>query len=92
ITVRWGRMWPPAPAPNVPPPPGPVKVLRPSTYTVQVSRNGRTWRTVARVRGRSGVLDTVHVRGGGAVRFVRLRVTAPSAKRLPELDELTATG
>jgi hypothetical protein len=91
ITLRWGRRWPPAPAPNVPPPPGPVIVLRPAGYAVQVSRNGRTWRTVARVRGRSGVLDTVHVRGGAKARFVRVRVTAPSASELPELDELTAT-
>jgi trehalose/maltose hydrolase-like predicted phosphorylase len=92
ITVRWGRLWPPAPAPNVPPPPGPVKVLRPRSYSVQVSSNGRAWRTVARIGGRSGVLDTVHVRGGAKERFVRLRVTAASAKKLPELDELTATG
>jgi hypothetical protein len=92
ITLRWGRMWPAAPAPNVPPPPGPVKVLRPASYTVQVSRNGHTWRTVARIGQRSGVLDTVHVGGRGKVRFVRVRVTAPSATALPELDELTATG
>jgi hypothetical protein len=93
IALRWGRLWPGAPAPNVPPPPGPVKVLRPSVYTVQVSTNGRTWRTVARFGRRGGVLDTVHVPGrAGKLRFVRLRVTAPSAKTLPELDELTATG
>jgi trehalose/maltose hydrolase-like predicted phosphorylase len=92
ITLRWGRMWPPAPAPNVPPPPGPVTVLRPSSYVVQVSRNGRTWRTVARVGRRSGVLDTVHLQGGAKERFVRIRVTAASVKKLPELDELTATG
>jgi hypothetical protein len=68
-------------------------VLRPSRYFVQVSGNGRTWRTVARFAGLSGVLDTVHVRGGVAtVRFVRVRVTAASATKLPELDELTATG
>jgi hypothetical protein len=59
---------------------------------VQVSRNGRTWRTVARVGGRSGVLDTVHLQGGAKERFVRIRVTAASVKKLPELDELTATG
>ncbi|HET6868299.1 MAG TPA: hypothetical protein VFH80_20455, partial [Solirubrobacteraceae bacterium] len=61
-------------------------------YSVQVSRNGRTWRTVARFGHRPGVLDTVHVRGGAKVRFVRVRVTAASAKTHPELDELTATG
>ena len=92
ITLRWGRMWPAAPAPNVPPPPGPVTVLRPASYVVQVSSNGHTWRTAATIRGGSAVLDTVHVRGRGKVRFVRLRVTAASAKTLPQLDELTATG
>jgi trehalose/maltose hydrolase-like predicted phosphorylase len=93
IAVRWGRLWPPSPAPNVPPPPGPVTVLRPSHYVVQVSSNGHTWRTVARIGHRTGVLDTVHVRGGAAkIHFVRLRVTAPSKTKLPELDELTATG
>ncbi len=92
ITLRWGRMWPAAPAPNVPPPPSPVTVLRPASYVVQVSRNGRRWRTVASVHGRSGALDTVHVRGGAKERFVRIRVTAASTKTLPELDELTVTG
>jgi hypothetical protein len=94
ITLRWGRLWPEPPGPNIPPPPGPVKVLRPSGYTVQVSSNGRAWRTVARFGRRPGVVDTVHVRAGGAaaIRFVRVRVTAPSAKQLPELEELTASG
>ncbi|MGN6867855.1 MAG: glycosyl hydrolase family 65 protein [Solirubrobacteraceae bacterium] len=93
ITLRWGRMWPQPPGPNVPPPPGPVSVLRPAAYTVQVSRNGRAWRTVARFGRRPGLVDTVHVRASGArTRFVRIRVTAPSATKLPELDELTATG
>ncbi|MBV9604775.1 MAG: hypothetical protein JO027_06700 [Solirubrobacterales bacterium] len=94
VTLRWARLWPGASAPNVPPPPGPVTVLRPSSYVVQVSNNGRRWHTVARVGMRPGVLDTVHVRGraGAKVRYVRIRVTAPSATKLPELDELTATG
>lgn len=92
ITLRWGRMWPPAPAPNVPPPPGPVTVLRPARYLVQVSSNGRRWRTVARLGHRPGVVDTVHVRGRVKARFVRIRVTAPSSTKLPELDELTVTG
>jgi hypothetical protein len=38
------------------------------------------------------VLDTVHVRAGRKLRFVRLRVTAASVKTLPQLDELTVTG
>jgi len=28
VTVGWGRQWPPAPAPDVPLPPGPVQTLR----------------------------------------------------------------
>jgi len=91
-TVRWGRQWPAAPAPNVPPPPGPVVVLRPASYTVLVSANGRNWRRVAVVSGHSGrVLDTLHLNVLKA-RFVRIRVTAASAKKLPMLQELTVTG
>jgi F5/8 type C domain len=80
------------PGPNIPPPPGPVVVLRPASYSVQVSSNRRTWRTVARVRGRAGVFDTVHLKHVVKARFVRIRVTAASATRLPMLDELTVTG
>ena len=46
-TVLWGRMWPPAPGPNIPPPPTPVTTLRPSAYNLQVSSDGHTWHTVA---------------------------------------------
>jgi len=92
VTLRWERQWPAAPAPNVPPPPGPVTVLRPASYSVLVSRNGRSWRRVAVISGRDGqVLDTLHLHGVKA-RFVRIRVTAASATSLPQLDELTATG
>jgi len=91
ITVRWGQMWPAAPAPNVPPPPRPVTVLRPASYSIQISSNGRRWRTVARIRGLAGrVLDIVHVHPVSA-RFVRIRVTAESATKLPMLQELTVT-
>ena len=91
VTVRWGRQWPPSPAPNVPPPPSPVVVLRPASYSVLVSSNGRTWRRVAVVTGHSGrVLDTLHLHGGRA-RFVRIRVTAANSSKLPMLEELTAT-
>jgi trehalose/maltose hydrolase-like predicted phosphorylase len=92
ISLRWGRQWPAVPGPNIPPPPGPVVVLRPASYSVQVSSNRRTWRTVARVRGRAGVFDTVHLKHVVKARFVRIRVTAASATRLPMLDELTVTG
>jgi trehalose/maltose hydrolase-like predicted phosphorylase len=91
VTLRWGRQWPAVPGPNIPPPPGPVVVLRPASYSVQVSSNGRAWRTVAFVHGRSRVLDTVHLRHGVKARFVRIRVTAESSTKLPMLEELTVT-
>ena len=90
ITLRWGRQWPTVPGPNIPPPPGPVIVLRPASYTVQVSNNRRRWRTVATVHGRTGVLDTLHVKALKA-RFVRIRVVASSSTKLPMLDELGVT-
>ena len=91
ITLRWGRQWPAAPAPNVPPPPGPVTVLRPPGYAVLVSNNGHSWRRVAVVSAHAGrVLDTLHVHGVKA-RFVRIRVTAASSAKLPVLQELTVT-
>ncbi len=92
VTLRWGRQWPTAPAPNVPPPPGPVIVLRPASYSVLVSSNGHRWRRVAVISGHAGrVLDTLHLHGVKA-RFVRIRVTAAGATKLPMLDELAATG
>ena len=90
ITLWWGRQWPAVPGPNIPPPPGPVIVLRPASYTVQVSTNRRRWRTVATMHGRRGVLDTVHLKAVKA-RYVRIRVTASSSTKLPMLDELTVT-
>jgi trehalose/maltose hydrolase-like predicted phosphorylase len=91
VTLRWGQQWPPAPAPNVPPPRGPVTVLRPASYSVLVSNNGQTWRQVAAVSGHDGqVLDTLHLRGVRA-RFVRVALTAQSATSLPMLQELTVT-
>jgi hypothetical protein len=68
-----------------------VTVLRPASYTVFVSSNGRSWRRVAVVSGHTGrVLDTLHLNGVKA-RFVRIRVTASSSTKLPMLEELTAT-
>ncbi len=88
-TLRWGRQWPPAPAPNVPPPPGPVTVLRASSYTLQVSSDGSTWQTVAIVNGRTtGTLDVLHFAATHA-RFVRVQITAGTGTSAPMLDELT---
>ena len=91
ITLRWGRQWPAVPGPNVPPPPGPIVVLRPASYSVLVSSNGHTWRTVARVSGRAGTLDTLHLKHAVNARFVRIRVTAASSTKLPMFEELTVT-
>jgi len=103
-TVVWGHLWPLVTAPNVPPAPGPVKTVRASDYSVQVSRNGKTWRTVARV---SGVTKrgTDHLRFGPVqARWVRLVLTqgsqppiAPTTQNpnppptTPMLEELTVT-
>src|SRR5262249_33546452 len=75
-TVRWGQQWPPAPGPNIPPPPGPVQTLRASTYAVQISRNGTSWRTIAAVNGRTtGTVDVIHFLPVSP-RFIRLQITA----------------
>ncbi|MGH3495954.1 MAG: glycosyl hydrolase family 65 protein [Nocardioidaceae bacterium] len=87
--VSWGRQWPPAPAPNVPPPPKPVLTLRAISYDVQVSADGHSWRTVARVRGRkSGLRDVLTFPATGA-RYVRLRVHSATHHAAPKLQELT---
>jgi trehalose/maltose hydrolase-like predicted phosphorylase len=89
-TLVWGRMWPPAPAPNVPPPPGPVQTVRPSDYQLLVSTDGRTWKPVAHVHGpTSRVRDHLSFPAVHA-RFVQVRIThAAAAPPLPMLDELT---
>jgi hypothetical protein len=52
VTVLWGRESAARPqTPNVPPPLGPVKMLRASSYTLQASANGRCWQTIASVHG-----------------------------------------
>jgi hypothetical protein len=93
LTVVWGRQWPPQPRPNVHPPVGPVKILRATSYSLQVSRDGHHWRTVARVNGRSReLLDTFAFRPVRA-RFARLRITQGSSKKVqPMVQELMLTG
>ncbi len=77
-TVRWGRLWPLVTKPNVPPAPGPVKTVRASDYQLQVSSNGTTWRTVARVTGvNRRVVDHLRFRTVRA-RYVRLVMTKSS--------------
>ncbi|HEY2770571.1 MAG TPA: discoidin domain-containing protein [Solirubrobacteraceae bacterium] len=90
-TLVWGRQWPPAPGPNIPPPPTPVTVLRATDYTVQISQNGRVWRTVAAVSGRTtGTTDVLHFKARRA-RYVRAHITAATAGKMPMLEELTLT-
>jgi trehalose/maltose hydrolase-like predicted phosphorylase len=102
ITVRWGQAWPPVLKPNVHPKPAPVQTLRSRDYEVQISPDGRTWRTVATVRTHSARLtDTIafpatHARavrlrliGGTGVSTVKTSST-PSTPILPMVQELTA--
>ncbi len=92
VTLRWGQQWPPAPAPNVPPPPGPVTTLRASSYRLFVSDDGVSWKAVATVTDRTiGTLDVLHFPAVRA-RFVRLEISAATGTQPPMLEELTATG
>jgi trehalose/maltose hydrolase-like predicted phosphorylase len=105
VVVRWGRLWPAQPRPNVHPPAHPVKTLRPAAYALQVSANGRRWLTVAGVTGhRHRVTDTLRVPKVSA-RWLRIKIirgTGISVKeminnktqtvtQMPMLEELTAT-
>jgi trehalose/maltose hydrolase-like predicted phosphorylase len=104
VTIVWGHLWPGVTKPNVPPAPKPVKTLRASRYSLQVSANGRTWRTVARVAGvtrrSTDVLRFAPVRA----RWLRIVITKGGVKPLkptpttqnpppttPMVMELTAT-
>jgi len=89
LTVRWGRQWPAAPGPNIPPPPGPVITLRPSRYQILVSADGRRWRTVATITRASGTLDTLRLPGLSRARLIRVRIVASAATQPPMLDELS---
>jgi hypothetical protein len=90
--VVWGRQWPPSPGPNIPPPPGPVKTLRASSYRLQVSVNGRRWKTVVSVNGvQSRVRDVLRFHKVSA-RYVRILVSSETNQTPPQLDELTVTG
>ncbi|MFL5863684.1 MAG: glycosyl hydrolase family 65 protein [Solirubrobacteraceae bacterium] len=72
--VVWGRLWPAQPTPNVHPAAGPVRTLRPRSYMLQTSTNGRRWVTIAVVSGhRNRTTDVLRIRGIAA-RFVRVRI------------------
>jgi trehalose/maltose hydrolase-like predicted phosphorylase len=90
VSLSWGEQFPPALGPNLPPPPGPVTILRASSYTIEVSTDGHKWRTVATIGGRTtDILDVLRFAPARA-RFVRVALTASSAAQPPMLQELTA--
>ena len=89
-TLRWGRMWPPQPKPNVHPPAKPVKTVRPTAYRLQASTDGVHWRTLADVHTTSGRVKDVLSFAAVPARY--LRVSIVSSKRslpAPMLDEMT---
>ena len=91
-TLRWGQMWPPAPSPTEPPPPGPVVTLRASTYTLAVSTDGHTWRTVATVTDRTTGITDVLTFPAVRARYVGVTITGSTGTGPPMLDEVTVTG
>ncbi len=65
---------------------------RASSYTLQVSQDGVSWRTVAAVAGRtSGSVDAINFVASDA-RFLRVQITAATGTQLPLLNELTVSG
>ncbi|HEX4428919.1 MAG TPA: discoidin domain-containing protein [Frankiaceae bacterium] len=88
-TLDWGRVFPPAPAPNVPPPPGPVTVLRGVDYTIAASVDGHNWHTVATVHKTSGTHDAVTFPSTTA-RYLRVTITTASSGGMPMLEEFMA--
>jgi trehalose/maltose hydrolase-like predicted phosphorylase len=89
--VTWGQQWPPAPGPNIPPPPGPVTTLRASSYALQVSANGSSWRTVATVNGETTPTTDELRFAPVRARWVRLSISAATANSMPLLQELTVS-
>ena len=91
-TLDWGQEYPPPPAPNVHPPPGPVKTLRASSYDLLVSTDGTNWTTVAQVRGdTTGTQDALTFPPVRAS-YVRVQITAATNNTPPMLEEITVPG
>ncbi|HET6877920.1 MAG TPA: glycosyl hydrolase family 65 protein [Jatrophihabitans sp.] len=91
-TVLWGRAWPPAPKPNVPPPPKPVRTLRPAAYQLLASTNGHRWRVIARMHTTSKRTTDRLTFAPVRARYVELRITkARKSAPHPMLEELTVT-
>lgn len=90
VTLEWGQQWPTPTGANQAPPPGPVAILRATSYDVSVSVNGHSWRTIGRVIGRTtGTIDALHF-PPTTVRYVAVRITASTDAQPPMLDEITA--
>jgi trehalose/maltose hydrolase-like predicted phosphorylase len=90
--VTWGQQWPPAPGPNIPPPPTPVTTLRASSYQLQVSTNGTSWQTVGTVNGET-TRTTDELRFAPVrARWIRLSISSATANSMPLLQELTVGG
>jgi trehalose/maltose hydrolase-like predicted phosphorylase len=87
----WGRQWPPAPKPNVHPPPHPVIDRRATRYALLVSNNGRHWRRLVEIKFRHGTTDRIHF-PALRVRFVQIRIAAAADNQVPLLQELRVTG
>ena len=89
--VIWGRQWPPAPKPNVKPPPNPVIVRRATRYSFLVSNDGRHWRKLFTVLGQAGTSETLQF-PRQRLRYVRLQIAAATDHQPPLLQELALTG
>jgi trehalose/maltose hydrolase-like predicted phosphorylase len=86
--LLWGRQWPEAPAPNVPPPSRPVLLFRATSYDLLTSGDGHTWKPVAHVRGRtSGRRDTLTFPTTRA-RYLRVRILSSTHHTPAKLQEL----
>jgi hypothetical protein len=86
--LLWGRQWPEAPAPNVPPPPRPVLLLRATSYDLLTSQDGHTWTRIAHVRGRtSGRRDTLTFPATQA-RYLKVRILSSTHHTPAKLQEL----
>jgi Glycosyl hydrolase family 65, C-terminal domain len=89
--LLWGQEWPPAPAPNVHPPPGPVQTLRATSYDVFTSGDGQTWKRVATVRGQtSGRRDVLTFPTEHAA-YLKVAIHASTHTTPAKLQELVVT-
>jgi hypothetical protein len=91
VTVVWASVAPPNPGGGLvgSPPARQSTLARALDYAIDVSANGRVWRTVARVHGGSGAVDRLRFAATSA-RYVRLAPEAvPSG--VPGVHELSVS-